>query len=55
MRKLALALAATAALTAPLVATAAPASAGERTCYTPHVAGQNTYEVCYFLPIELGQ
>ena len=32
--------------------TAAPAQA-ERTCYTPHIAGFDSYEVCYFLPIEL--
>jgi hypothetical protein len=32
---------------------AAPAQA-ERTCYSPGVAGFDTYEVCYFLPIELG-
>ena len=35
-----------------LVATSTSASADTRTCYTPHVAGFNTYEVCYYLPIE---
>lgn len=31
-------------------ATASPAQAAERRCYTPSVAGFDTYEVCYFLP-----
>ena len=31
---------------------AGSASADTRHCYTPHVAGFDTYEVCYFLPIE---
>jgi hypothetical protein len=52
LRTLFTALALAAGLLVPAVATAAPASASERTCYTPHVAGFDTYEVCYFLPIE---
>jgi hypothetical protein len=52
VRKLALVLAATAAMTVPLVAGAGSASADTRHCYTPHGAGLDTYEVCYFLPIE---
>jgi len=52
VRKLALVLAATAAMTVPLVAGAGSASADTRQCYTPHVAGFDTYEVCYYLPIE---
>jgi hypothetical protein len=52
LRKLILGLAVAAGLLIPLVSTASPASASERTCYSPHVAGFDTYEVCYFLPIE---
>ena len=52
MRKLALVLAATAAMTVHLVVGAGNASADTRHCYTPHVAGFDSYEVCYFLPIE---
>lgn len=52
MRKLVLALVATATVAIPLVATATPASATERHCYTPHVGGFDTYEVCYYLPVE---
>jgi len=52
VRKLALVLAATAAMTVPLVVGAGSASADTRHCYTPHVAGFDSYEVCYYLPIE---
>lgn len=52
MRKLALVVAATAAMAVPLLATAGPAAADERQCYTPHVAGFDSFEVCYSLPIE---
>lgn len=45
MRRLLLLVAATAATLVPLLATAAPASAGEG-CFTPHVKGFNTVEVC---------
>ena len=55
MRKLALVLAATAAMTIPLVAVAGSASADTRHCYSPHVGGIPTYEVCYSLPIEPSQ
>lgn len=52
MRRSTLLVAATAALALPLVA-AAPASADpvERRCYTPHVDGFDSFEVCYFLPV----
>lgn len=50
MRTIALALAATAALAVSVVS-AAPATADERRCYTPHVAGQDSFEVCYYVPI----
>ena len=52
LRRTSLLLAATAALALPLLA-AAPASADpvERRCYTPHVGGFDSYEVCYFLPV----
>lgn len=35
-----------------LLASATPSSAdpADRTCYTPHVAGQNTIEMCIWLP-----
>ncbi|MCU1602733.1 MAG: hypothetical protein JWO22_3442 [Frankiales bacterium] len=54
MRKLALLAAAAipAAVTLPLLTTATGSAAAERHCYTPHVAGFDSYEVCYFLPIE---
>ena len=52
MRKLTLVMAATAAMAVPLIASAGPAAAEERHCYTPHVAGFDTVEVCTFLPIE---
>lgn len=55
MRKLALVLALTAGLFAPLVAAAGPATADDRTCYSPRVAGFDTYDVCYYLPIEFTQ
>jgi hypothetical protein len=50
LTKLLLVLAATVAAT---VALAAPASADpvERRCTTPHVAGFNSFEVCYYLPV----
>ncbi len=53
MRKLVLLAAAAipAAVTVPLLLGSGSASA-ERHCYTPHVAGFDSYEVCYFLPIE---
>jgi hypothetical protein len=41
----------TAALALPLTATPASADPVERRCYTPYVAGFDTYEVCYFLPV----
>ena len=52
MRKLALVLAATAAMTVPLVAGAGSASADTRHCYTLHVPGFDTVEQCVYLPIE---
>ena len=55
LRKLALVVAATAAMALPVLATAAPASADERTCYTPGVAGFDSIQVCHYLPIELEQ
>ena len=55
MRKLATVLAVTAALLTGAVAAAGPASADTRHCYTPHVAGYPSYEVCYYLPIEFTQ
>ena len=45
MRRLFMLLAAIAVSSLPLLATAAPASAGEG-CFTPHVKGFNTVEVC---------
>ena len=50
MRRLALLVVATAVALLPLLAMAAPASAGEG-CFTPHVKGFNTVEVCV-LPID---
>ena len=41
-----------AALAATLVAGGGTASADTRHCYSPSVAGFDTYEVCYYLPIE---
>ncbi len=50
MRRLLMLVVTTAAVAVPLLATAAPASAGEG-CFTPHVKGFNTVEVCV-LPFE---
>lgn len=55
MRKLVTLLAVAASLVLPLAAASSPASAAERTCYSPHVAGFDTIESCIFLPIELTQ
>jgi hypothetical protein len=52
---LALVLPATAAMTVALVTGAGSASADTRHCYTQHVGGIPTYEVCYYLPIEPSQ
>lgn len=52
MRKFATILAVTAALFTGLLATASSASADTRHCYTPHIGGYPSYEVCYYLPIE---
>ena len=41
----------TAALALPLTATPASADPIERKCYTPHVDGFDTFEVCYYLPV----
>lgn len=50
MRRLVLLVAATAVASLPLLAMAAPASAGEG-CFTPTVKGYNTVQVCV-LPID---
>jgi hypothetical protein len=52
LRKLALTLAAAAAVAVPVAVSTSTTSSAERHCYTPHVPGFDTYEVCYFLPIE---
>ena len=53
MRKLVLLAAATAAASVPLLGSLGGGTASaDRHCYTPHVAGFDSYEVCYYLPIE---
>ena len=45
MRRFLMLVVTTAALALPMLATAAPASAGEG-CFTPHVKGFDSFEVC---------